>query len=277
MHQPTEYFDLRIDAGIAHLTLNRPERMNTMDAGFFPSLANAVASLKADGTIRVLVLSSTGKHFSAGMSLDAFDGGLDFLKTTDARKRLLFRRGLQRLMDSFTALEEVHFPVLCAVQGACVGGALDLAAACDLRICSADAFFAVQEIYIGMAADLGTLQRLPKLIPAGMVRQLAYSGERMNADRALACGLVNAVLPDASALDAHIMALAREIAAKNPLAIAASKLALNHARDHGVATSLAQMAWLQSALFDTGDVEHAIAAWKRKEAAIFPDVEGSPA
>ena len=120
-----------------------------------------------------------------------------------------------------------------------MGGALDLAAACDLRVCAADAFFTVQEIHIGMAADLGVLQRLQRLLPQGLARELAYTGDRLGAERALATGFVNAVVADGDALLAHARKLAASIAAKSPLAIAASKMALNHARDHSTADSLA--------------------------------------
>lgn len=265
------YFQIDTDAatGISRLTLSRPERMNTMDPGFFPAVRDAVRALDDAGQTRVLVIASTGKHFSAGMALDVFAGGLGLLDTSDARKRLAFQAGLRKLMDCFTAIDEARFPVLCAVQGGCIGGALDLAAACDIRVCTADAFFTVQEITIGMAADLGSLQRLPKIVPQGVARQMAYTGERLGADRALAAGLVNAVLPDAAALEAHVMALARDIAGKSPLAVAGSKLALNFARDHGTADALAQMTLLQSAIFDIGEMERAIAGWKAKAPADF--------
>ena len=264
-----EYFQLTADAGIAHLQLNRPERMNTMEPAFFPTLRDAVRTLNDSGTTRVLVVSSTGKHFSAGMALDVFSTGDAQLITGTARERLSFQQMLRKLIDCFSALDEAQFPVVCAVQGGCIGGALDLATACDIRLCSADAFFTVQEIHIGMMADLGVLQRLSKIVPQGVAREMAYTGDRMNAQRALAVGLVNAVLPDATALLDHTMALARSIAAKSPLAVAGSKLALNHARDHGTASALAQMSLLQSAIFDTGEMAKAIAAWKSKQVAEF--------
>ncbi|MGE4052685.1 MAG: enoyl-CoA hydratase-related protein, partial [Piscinibacter sp.] len=143
------------------------------------------------------------------------------------------------------------------------------ATACDIRVCSADAFFTVQEIHIGMMADLGVLQRLAKIVPPGVARQMAYTGERVDAKRALETGLVNAVLADADATLAHAMELARQIAAKSPLAVAGSKLALNHARDHGTAASLQQMTLLQSAIFDTSEMAEAIAAWKEKRDGDF--------
>ncbi|MCE9660626.1 MAG: enoyl-CoA hydratase/isomerase family protein [Burkholderiales bacterium] len=265
----TEFFELSHDNGVAHLRLNRPERMNTMTPAFFPAIRDAVRGLGDDGETRVLVLSSTGKHFSAGMALDVFAGDDTMLVTGSARQRLAFQESLRKLMDCFSALDEARFPVICAIQGGCIGGGLDLVTACDIRLCSADAFFTLQEINIGMAADVGSLQRLPKIVPQGVAREMAYTGERMGAERALAVGLVNAVLPDTAALHGRAMALARTIATKSPLAIAGTKLALNHARDHSTASALQQMTLLQSAIFDTGDIATAIEAWKEKRAAEF--------
>ncbi len=267
---PTDYFSLEHGAnGVAHLQLNRPERMNTMAPPFFPAVRDTVEALNAEGRTRVLVISSTGKHFSAGMALDVFAGGMNMLNTADARHRLAFQDGLRQLMRCFDAIENARFPVIAAIQGGCIGGALDLAAACDLRVCSADAFFSVQEIHIGMAADLGVLQRLPKIVPPGVAREMAYTGERLGAERALAAGLVNAVLPDAAATLDHAMTLAGQIAAKSPLAVAGSKLALNYAVDHPTADALEQMTLLQSAIFDIGEMAKAIEAWKAKGSAEF--------
>ena len=264
-----EFFSLQHDGTIAHLQLNRPERMNTMAPPFFPAIRDTVEALNAEGRTRVLVISSTGKHFSAGMALDVFAGGMAMLDTSKARQRLAFQDSLRQLMRCFDAIEHARFPVIAAIQGGCIGGALDLAAACDLRVCSADAFFTVQEIHIGMAADLGVLQRLPKIVPPGIAREMAYTGERLGAERALAAGLVNAVMPDAAATLAHAMQLAGAIAAKSPLAIAGSKLALNYAVDHPTADALEQMTLLQSAIFDIGEMGVAIEAWKAKREAGF--------
>jgi enoyl-CoA hydratase len=290
-----DFFTLRSEGHVAHLQLSRPERMNTMSPAFFPALRDAVRGLQDDGSTRALVISSTGKHFSAGMALDVFAGApspdaarpndrrepggdekrqavgalLQMLDTRSPRARLSFQESLRRLIDCFSALDEARFPVICAVQGGCIGGALDLATACDIRVCSADAFFTVQEIHIGMMADLGVLQRLAKIVPPGVARQMAYTGERVDAKRALETGLVNAVLADAEALLAHALELARQIAAKSPLAVAGSKLALNQARDHGTAAALQQMTLLQSAIFDTTEMAEAIAAWKDKRDGDF--------
>ena len=265
-----DFFQLNVEAGIAHLQLNRPERLNTMTPAFFPALRDAVRELHDAAQARVLVISSTGKHFCAGMALDVFGGDDALLITGSARARLKFQDSLRKLIDCFTALDEARFPVICAIQGGCIGGALDLATACDIRLCTADAFFTVQEIHIGMMADLGVLQRLMKIVPQGVAREMAYTGDRVNAERALEVGLVSAVWPDTETLLAQAMQLARNIAAKSPLAIAGSKLALNHARDHGTASALQQMTLLQSAIFDTAEMAAAIEAWKKKAVADFP-------
>jgi enoyl-CoA hydratase len=290
-----DFFTLQREGHIAHLQLNRPERMNTMSPAFFPAVRDAVRGLQDDALTRVLVISSTGKHFSAGMALDVFAGGpahadaptqerrdpnaeaqrqavgalMQMLDTRSPRARLSFQESLRRLIDCFSALDEARFPVICAVQGGCIGGALDLATACDIRVCSADAFFTVQEIQIGMMADLGVLQRLSKIVPPGVARQMAYTGERVDAKRALETGLVNAVLADPAAALDHALSLAQQIATKSPLAVAGSKLALNHARDHGTAASLQQLTLLQSAIFDTSEMAEAIAAWKDKRNGEF--------
>jgi enoyl-CoA hydratase len=276
-----DFFTLLEDAcsGVAELVLNRPERLNTLAPAFFPALRDAVRALDDAGRTRVLLIRSTGKHFSAGMALDVFaSGGGDdaMLDTGSARARLAFQTMLRRLMACFDALDEARFPVIAAIQGGCIGGALDLACACDIRLCSNEAFFTLQEIHIGMAADLGVLQRLPKLVPPGVAREMAYTGERVDAERALALGLVNTVWPNAEILHAQALELAHKIAAKSPLAIAGSKLALNHARDHGTAESLAQMTLLQSAIFDTAEMATAIAAWKAKTPAEFAPLGSVP-
>jgi enoyl-CoA hydratase len=273
----TEFFALDVAGdGVAHLQLNRPERLNTMSPPFFPALRDAVLALNAVGRARALVISSTGKHFSAGMALDVFAGDASGLGTGTARARLAFQDYLRQLMRCFDVIEEARFPVIAAIQGGCIGGALDLAAVCDLRVCTADAFFTVQEIHIGMAADLGVLQRLPKIVPPAVAREMAYTGERLGAERALAVGLVNAVLPDAGAALAQAMALAQSIAAKSPLAIAGSKMALNYAVDHPTADALQQMTLLQSAIFDIDEMGQAIAAWKSKQPAGFEALSAVP-
>ena len=264
-----EYFSISVDAGVAHLQFTRANQLNTMTPQFFPLLRDAVRELDASGETRALVISSTGKHFCAGMALDVFANLGDAFSTHTPRDRLGFQNGLLALMECFNVLEHARFPVIAAVQGGCIGGGLDLVAACDIRVCSSDAFFSLQETQIGMVADLGVLQRLPKMIPLGVVREMAYTSERMPAERALSVGLVNAVLPDAAAALEHALKLAKSIAAKSPAAVAGCKTAINYARDHSTDEALRHMTVLQSALFDPAEMAEAVAAWQGKRDGQF--------
>ena len=268
-----DFFQLNIQGAVAHLQFNRPDRLNTMSPPFYHALRDAVQDLDAGGNIRALVISSTGKHFCAGMALDVFASLGDAFDTNSPRARSGFQHMLEQLMDCFTALEQARFPVICAVQGGCIGAGLDLAAACDIRVCSSDAFFALQETQIGMTADLGVLQRLPKIIPEGVVRQMAYTSERLPAERALTVGLVNAVLPDAESLVQHALQLAQNIAAKSPAAVTGSKVAINYARDHSTKDALHHMAVLQSAIFDPAEISEAITAWQSKRDGQFASLK----
>ncbi len=230
--------------GVGRIELNQPDEYNRMPLAFWRELPLALRKLDAGGDVRALVLSSTGKHFSAGMDLSVF--------TSSARRDLdrgrageAGRRHIDRMQNVFNGLEAVRMPVLAAVQGGCVGGGVDLVAACDARYCTADAFFCIQEINIGMAADVGTLQRLPRLIPDGLMRELAYTGRRMHADEALSCGLVNAVYDSHEQMREAVGAIAAEIASKSPLAVTSTKHLLNYSRDHGVHDALAyQQLWM---------------------------------
>jgi len=220
---------------------------------------------------RVLVISSTGKHFSAGMSLDAFGGSVSMDDQTAEGRAAIFDM-LSGLQSTFTRLETLRIPVIAAIQGGCIGGAVDMVTACCLRYATADAFFCIQEINVGMVADVGTLQRLPKLIPMAVVKELAYTGRRLSADKALQYGLVNEVLPDATTALAAAMKTAAEIASKPPVAIWGTKQALHYARDHSVEDSLKQMGWLQSGIWSNAHVGEAITAFQKKQVAQFPEL-----
>jgi enoyl-CoA hydratase len=178
------------------------------------------------------VISSTGKHFCAGMALDVFAGDDALLATATARARLSFQESLRKLIDCFSAIDEARFPVIAAIQGGCIGGALDLATACDIRVCTSDAFFTVQEIHIGMMADLGVLQRLVKIVPQGVAREMAYTGERLGAERALAVGLVSEVV-DEDKLDAAAEPYVDAMITASPVGLRLSKECLNMSVDAG--------------------------------------------
>jgi enoyl-CoA hydratase len=270
MSKPT-CFELHIENHIAHLVLNRPSELNTMHMVFWRELDGVLHNLQQSNEARVLVISSTGKHFSAGMSLDAFGASVS-MDDQSAEGRAAIADLLWELQSTFTRLENLRIPVIVAIQGGCIGGAVDMVTACCLRYASADAFFCIQEINIGMVADVGTLQRLPKLIPMAVAKELAYTGRRMGAEQALQHGLVNQVLPHAdSALEAAMNA-ATEIASKPPIAIAGTKQALHYARDHSTEDALKQMGWLQSGIWSNRHVQEAIAAFQAKRTGHYPDL-----
>ncbi|HLS56588.1 MAG TPA: enoyl-CoA hydratase-related protein [Zeimonas sp.] len=265
------HFRLEIADRIAHLTLDRPAQLNTITPAFWRELDAVLATLQRDAPARALVIDSTGKHFSAGMSLDAF-GSEIALDDSSAASRANIAAMLSDMQRTLDRLAELRMPVLAAIQGGCIGGGVDLVCAADMRYGTRDAFFCIQEINVGMAADLGTLQRLPKLIPEGVARELAYTGRRLPAARALALGLLNEVFDDPGAMLTGVMQVAREIASKPPVAVWASKQAIDYARDHPVADGLRQMGWLQSGLWDTAAVAEAIRARAEKREASFPDL-----
>jgi len=280
-----ECFDVEIADQVAHLRLNRGDELNTMTPAFWRELPEIVNRIDAEGSARVIVLSSTGKHFSAGMDLSVFTGGggvlggggsVDVEPVEVGRQRAILREGVRVLQDTFTCLEKARMPVLAAIQGGCIGGAVDMVTAADCRYATADAFFCIQEINIGMTADVGTLQRLPKIIPEGVARELAYTGWRMPAERAVEVGLVNQVFATHDDLLAGVMEIAAEIAAKSPLAIWGTKESINFTRDHSVADSLDFIATWQTGMFQPGDMLECFAAKAEKRVPKFQGLPPRP-
>jgi enoyl-CoA hydratase len=256
---------------VAHLVLDRPDAMNTMNAAFWRELDEVLARLHREGDARALVISSTGKHFSAGMALETFGGDIAMDDQSAEGRSAMFDL-LTDMQATFTRLETLRMPVIAAIQGGCIGGAVDMVTACCIRYATADAFFCIQEINIGMVADVGTLQRLPKLVPLGVVKELAYTGRRLPAQRALGYGLVNELFDSQEAMVSAALQCAREIAAKPPVAIWGTKQAIHFARDHSVEESLRQMGWVQGAIWSNAHVREAVAALKEKRAGAFPDL-----
>ncbi|GAB3106281.1 crotonase/enoyl-CoA hydratase family protein [Aestuariicella hydrocarbonica] len=262
---------LNIDAKIAHIQLNCPDTLNTMTPAFWRELPEVVQHIDREAAARVIVLSSTGKHFCAGMDLSVFTGGALTSKQELGRKHENLRRTVLQLQEALSQLEKVRMPVLAAIQGGCIGGAVDMVTACDSRYCTEDAFFSIEETKLGMTADVGTLQRLPHLIPQGLVRELAYTGRRMYADEAKQAGLINRVYPDQATMLNDVMDIAAQIAARSPLAVTGCKEMINYTRDHSVADSLNYMAAWQSGMFqpETDMMETFMAKAEKRE----PDFE----
>ena len=266
-------FELDQIDGIAHLKLNRPEKRNSMIPAFWQELPSIVEKLDAAGKTRVLVISSTGKHFCAGMDLGVFsntpqgDQGQGM-----GRQREKFRHFVLALQNSLSALENARFPVLTAIQGGCLGGGLDLIAASDCRYCTEDAYFTIAETPLGLVADLGTLQRLPHLIPMGLAKEMAYTGRKLSAQEALQCGLVNQVFADHQSLVDGVMEMAKSIACHSPLVVNGCKEMINYTRDHSVEESLKFMAIWQTGMFFGEELMESFAAKGRGEAPTYKDV-----
>lgn len=275
---PYTCFEVDISDAVAHVRLCRPEALNTMTADFWRELPEIVTSISDNASARVVVISSTGRHFSAGMDLSVFTGDhLAGAPVAEAgRRRARLRSNAQVLQWSFTALEKARVPVIAAVQGGVIGGAVDLVTACDLRYATADAFFCVQEINIGMTADVGTLQRLGKVVGEGFAREMAFTGRRVPASRAYEVGLVQEVYVGHESLLQGALDTAREIAEKSPLAIWGTKVALNFARDHGVDASLEQIATWQAGMFQPQDMTEAFTAKAEQRPPVFDELLPQP-
>ncbi len=268
-----ETITLETKDGIAHVTLNRPRVRNAMNTDFWREIKTAFETIDRDPKARVAVISSTGPHFTAGLDLSSFGSILAPSDGDEGRRRHALRRLILDLQGCFSAIEACRVPVLAAVQGGCIGGGVDMVSACDMRYCSEDAYFVIKEIDIGMTADVGTLQRLPHLIPEGLVRELAYTGRNMAAPEAQASGLVNAVFADHETLNAAVLEIAASIAAKSPLAVAGTKEMLNYTRDHSVADGLNHIATWNAGMLVTEDLMEAMAANKAKRAPVFKDLD----
>lgn len=268
-------FEVTIADGIAHIQLARPQAMNAMNRAFWNELPQIVKDIDDNARARVIVISSTGKHFCAGMELSVFTDGQGVTGAKSADRYVqgeAMRRHVHHLQDTFSCLDEARIPVLVAIQGGCIGGAVDFTSACDIRYCTEDAFFCIQEINIAMTADVGTFPRLCKLIPEGWVRELAYTGRRLPAHKAKEIGLVNEIYPIHEAMLAAVMETAKEIASKNPLAVAGSKVMINYARDHTIKDGLDYIAVWQTGMFAPSHMAEAFQAKQEKREPVFPDL-----
>jgi enoyl-CoA hydratase len=268
-------FNVEFRDKVAHIELKRPEVFNTMNRAFWNELPAIVNAINDEGRARAIVVSSTGKHFSAGMDLSVFtDGqGVGGTQGETGRLRANLRAECARLQKTFSCLDEARMPVLMAVQGGCVGGAVDMSTCADMRYATKDAFFVIQEINIGMTADVGTFPRLCHLLPQGLVRELAYSGRRLSAKKAYDLGFVNELFDSQEQMLNHVFEIAGEIATKSPLAVHGSKVMINYARDHSIADGLDYIATWQAGMFNpTADMMESFKAKQEKRAPAFDDL-----
>ena len=264
-------FVVELTGNVAHVQINRPEKINAMNAAFWSEIVEIFQWIDDTDEVRVVVLSGNGKHFSSGIDLMMLAGVANELGKDVGRNARLLRRKILTLQASFNAVDHCRKPVLAAIHGGCIGGGIDLVTCADMRYASADAFFTIKEIDIGMTADVGTLQRLPKLVGDGITRELAYTGRKMDAEEAKGIGLVNRVFESREALYAGVQEIAATIAAKSPLSIRGTKEMITYARDHSVADSLNYIATWNAAMLMSKDLTEAMTANMQKRAPVFKD------
>lgn len=264
---------LSIEHKIAFLTINRPEKANSMTEEAWQELKQALEYCDETPEVRAVVFSGAGERlFCGGIDLSMLMSTHEKTNSPcDGRKREKFRKFLLDFQDIITLFEKISKPVLSAVHGACIGAGLDMISATDMRYCTEDAYFCIKEIDLGMVADIGTLQRLPKLISDGLTRELAYTGRKLSAAEALQCGLVNKVFKDKETMLQEVKAIAGMIASKSPLSVRGSKRNIIFARDHSVSESLEFMANWNAAHFYSNDLMAAFQASMTKETPTFED------
>lgn len=252
---------ISLNGHIADIRLNRPEKSNAINEAMWREIRQAFEWADCSPEVRVVILSGEGRHFSSGIDLAMLQGiHLRIAGPDGARSRETLRRIILDLQNCLTSIEQCRKPVLAAIHGACVGGALDLVTCCDMRYVATDAVFSIKEIDIGMVADVGTLQRLPRLIGEGMTRELAYTGRTLDAMEAVARGLANRSFSTRESLLAGVMDTAQSIAQKSPLAIRGSKEILNFSRDHTVADGLNFVATWNAAMLLSTDLQESFSA-----------------
>ncbi len=265
-----ETLQLTLQERVALVELNRPDKANSMSAAMWADLAACFRWCDEEGGVRAVVLAARGKHFCAGIDLQMF-ASLDDQQLEAARRAEQRRNLIERLQSNLGAIEKCRKPVLAAIQYTCIGGGVDMVSCCDMRYCTQDAYFSIKELELGMVADVGTLQRLPRLIGDGLVRELAYTGRRMNADEALQSGFVNRVYADREEMLEAVMAMARLIASHSPLAIRGTKEVLLYGRDHSVEEGLRYIANWNAGMLSADDLMRSVAAAGKREDLQYPD------
>lgn len=257
--------------GIMHIELNRVDKANAIDAVMWEELKSAFDSLSR-GSARVGVLSGRGNHFSAGIDLGLLATlRSDICLLPEGRRQEQLRNDIAALQETVTAAEVCTKPLLAAIHGACLGAGVDLITACDMRYATEDAKFSVKEVDLAIIADLGTLQRMPRLIGEGLTRELAFTGREFSGNEAKEMKLVNRIFPNKESLFESVMEIAEIIASKSPLAIRGIKDTLNFSRDHSVSEGLAYISAKNSAMLFSSDAAEAFVAIKEKRLPKFED------
>ncbi|MEM6764535.1 MAG: crotonase/enoyl-CoA hydratase family protein [Bacteroidota bacterium] len=266
-----QHFIIQKDGGVSHVMINRPNKANSLDTTSWHELKAIFESLKADPETRAIVLSGEGKHFCAGIDVSLLVGmNMEGAQhSCDGRRGEWVRETVAHLQVCVNTIEECKKPVMAAIHGGCIGAGLDIAAACDMRYCTESTAFSIKEIDMGLVADLGSIQRLPHILPDGIIRELAYTGRKFLAGEALTHGLVNAVYKDKEEMMDAVMSVAGQIAEKSPLCIRGIKDNILYARDHTVADGLNYIQVWNAAMLLSDDLKKAGEAYMMKQKPEF--------
>ena len=268
-----EKLQVVIEGSIAKVLINRPEKANALDRELWNGIGECFRGLDVNSQVRVCVLSGVGKHFCSGIDLQLLQEiGLQSEEIDcEGRKRDFLRREILLLQAAFNEIERCRKPVIAAVQGTCIGGGLDLISACDLRYSTKNVSFQIKEIDLGIVADMGSLQRLPALMPQGAVRELALTGRVFHGEEAYSLGLLNGCFKDRESLMISIQGIAQSISEKSPLVVSGIKENLLYARDHTVSESLSHVAAWNAAMLLSNDLEEAMTAMLQNRPPRFQD------
>jgi enoyl-CoA hydratase len=267
-----ETLSVAMQDGVVTVNLNRPEKANAMNEPMWQDIRAVFRWVDATPEARVAIIGGNGRIFTAGIDFEMLAGLMR--KTAGdcgGRVREQLRRHILDLQDTLTSIERCRKPVIAAIHGGCIGGGVDLVACCDMRYAAVDAYFSIKEVDVGITADVGTLQRLPKLVPDGIARELAFTGRRLEAAEAKEIGLVNRVFESTDSLHAGVAEIAAVIAAKSPLTIRGIKEMVLYSRDHSVADGLDHVATWNAAMLMSADLDEAVAAATQRRPARFRD------
>ncbi len=266
--------ELEIVNHVAHVALNRPGSLNAMNMQMFGDIKHCFESFNNNPSVRAVVLSANGRMFCAGLDLKETADTLLFKSEggDPGRERERVHYNVRWLQECLSAIDNCRVPVIAAIQNGCIGGGVDMVTACDLRLTSQDAFFSIQEINVAIVADIGTLQRIPHLLPLGIVKELAYTGRKLPAAEAQQYGFVNRVLPDNESLLAAAKELAEAIASKSPLAMMGTKRVINYQRDHSVDDGLSYVLAWNTGLMQGEDIQRSFSAVMQKQQPEYEDL-----
>ncbi|MGI9584129.1 MAG: crotonase/enoyl-CoA hydratase family protein [Acidimicrobiia bacterium] len=266
----SEVVTVEFDKHVATVWLDRPDQRNALAPDFWDEFPRIMEALGEDDETRAIVIAARGQTFSAGIDLKAF--GAVFMDGTDGSQvadRMALHQNIKKLQGTFTSIAKCPKPVIAAIHGHCLGAGIDLITACDVRLASDDAIFSVRETQIAMVADVGTMQRLPKIVNPGYLAEVVYTGKDFNAQYALQMGLVTGVYPDAEAVLAAASAMATEIAANSPLAVQGSKAVLQAGEGKSVDEALDYVALWNAAFIQSNDFSEAVMAFLQKRPPEF--------